>query len=122
MLPIAAATCSITTARPKGQGSISGVVGERLANSFHPTKGDKATGALTSPKFAIDRPHMSLRIGGFKGGHAKKLEVARLIRAAGLPLTLNLVVLSSLLLNMGWDRVVFFGAVIAVMTFTLNGG
>ena len=32
------------------------------------------------------------RIGGFKGGHGKKLEVARLIRAAGLPLTVNLVV------------------------------
>lgn len=32
------------------------------------------------------------RIGGFKGGHAKKLEVARAVRAAGLPLTLNLVV------------------------------
>jgi PqqA peptide cyclase len=32
------------------------------------------------------------RIGGFKGGHAKKLAVARLIREAGLPLTLNLVV------------------------------
>ncbi|MBX6320740.1 MAG: pyrroloquinoline quinone biosynthesis protein PqqE [Rhodospirillaceae bacterium] len=32
------------------------------------------------------------RIGGFRGGHARKLEVARLVRAAGLPLTLNLVV------------------------------
>jgi pyrroloquinoline quinone biosynthesis protein E len=32
------------------------------------------------------------RIGGYKGGHAKKLAVARLIREAGLPLTLNLVV------------------------------
>lgn len=32
------------------------------------------------------------RIGGYRGGHAKKLEVARLIREAGLPLTLNLVV------------------------------
>jgi pyrroloquinoline quinone biosynthesis protein E len=32
------------------------------------------------------------RIGGFKGGHAKKLAVARLIRETGLPLTLNLVV------------------------------
>jgi pyrroloquinoline quinone biosynthesis protein E len=31
-------------------------------------------------------------IGGFKGGHAKKLEVARLVREAGLPLTVNLVV------------------------------
>jgi PqqA peptide cyclase len=32
------------------------------------------------------------RIGGYKGGHAKKLAVARLVREAGLPLTLNLVV------------------------------
>ena len=32
------------------------------------------------------------RIGGYRGGHAKKLEVAKLVRAAGLPLTLNLVV------------------------------
>ncbi|MDB5396822.1 MAG: pqqE [Rhodospirillales bacterium] len=32
------------------------------------------------------------RIGGFKGGHRRKLEVARLIKAAGLPLTLNFVV------------------------------
>ncbi len=32
------------------------------------------------------------RIGGYRGGHARKLEVAALIRQAGLPLTLNLVV------------------------------
>jgi pyrroloquinoline quinone biosynthesis protein E len=32
------------------------------------------------------------RIGGYKGGHRRKLEVARLITAAGLPLTLNFVV------------------------------
>lgn len=32
------------------------------------------------------------RIGGYRGGHDKKLEVARLIRAADLPLTLNAVV------------------------------
>ncbi len=32
------------------------------------------------------------RIGGYKGGHEKKLIVARQIREAGLPLTLNLVV------------------------------
>lgn len=31
------------------------------------------------------------RIGGYKGGHAKKLEIARLVRAAGLPLTVNAV-------------------------------
>ena len=32
------------------------------------------------------------RIGGYAGGHAKKLAVARLVRDAGLPLTLNAVV------------------------------
>jgi pyrroloquinoline quinone biosynthesis protein E len=32
------------------------------------------------------------RIGGYKGGHEKKLEVARLVRKVGLPLTLNFVV------------------------------
>ena len=31
------------------------------------------------------------RIGGYAGGHARKLEVARLVRAAGLPLTINAV-------------------------------
>jgi len=31
------------------------------------------------------------RIGGYKGGHAKKVKAARLVRQAGLPLTLNLV-------------------------------
>jgi PqqA peptide cyclase len=32
------------------------------------------------------------RIGGYRGGHAKKLAVARMVRAAGLPLTINAVV------------------------------
>jgi PqqA peptide cyclase len=32
------------------------------------------------------------RVGGYRGGHAKKLAIARRIRAAGLPLTLNAVV------------------------------
>jgi ABC-2 type transport system permease protein len=44
-----------------------------------------------------------------------------LASCASLLVTLSLIVLSSCLLNMGWERVVFFGAVIAVMTFTLNG-
>jgi ABC-2 type transport system permease protein len=38
-----------------------------------------------------------------------------------LSLTLGLAILSSCLLKLDWDRVVFFGAVIAVMAFTLNG-
>jgi pyrroloquinoline quinone biosynthesis protein E len=37
-------------------------------------------------------PHSADRIGGMAGGHARKLEVARLIHEAGLPLTLNAVV------------------------------
>ena len=32
------------------------------------------------------------RIGGYKGGHQRKMDVARLVRAAGLPLTINAVV------------------------------
>ncbi|NOG68914.1 pyrroloquinoline quinone biosynthesis protein PqqE [Roseicella sp. DB1501] len=32
------------------------------------------------------------RIGGYRGGHAKKLDFARLVHASGLPLTLNAVV------------------------------
>jgi pyrroloquinoline quinone biosynthesis protein E len=42
--------------------------------------------------FQDSEPGGGDRIGGFKGGHARKIEVARLIRAAGVPLTLNLVV------------------------------
>ncbi len=40
---------------------------------------------------------------------------------SSLVVTLTLVVLSSCLLRMPADRVIFFGAVITVMTFTLNG-
>ncbi|MFO1057269.1 MAG: pyrroloquinoline quinone biosynthesis protein PqqE [Dongiaceae bacterium] len=32
------------------------------------------------------------RVAGYRGGHRRKLEAARLVRAAGLPLTVNLVV------------------------------
>src|SRR5690606_26689850 len=32
------------------------------------------------------------RIGGYRGGHAKKLRVAELVRRAGIPLTINAVV------------------------------
>ena len=38
-----------------------------------------------------------------------------------LVVTLGLITLSCWLLNMTWDRVAFFGAVVAVMTFALNG-
>ncbi len=38
-----------------------------------------------------------------------------------LVVTLGLIVLSCWLLNMAWDDIAFFGAVVAVMTFALNG-
>lgn len=37
-------------------------------------------------------PDKADRIGGYRGGHAKKLEAARRIREAGLPLTANFVI------------------------------
>ena len=36
-------------------------------------------------------------------------------------ITLGLITLSCCLLNMNWERVLFFGAVVTVMSFTLNG-
>ena len=40
---------------------------------------------------------------------------------ASLLVTLSLITLSCWLLKMSWDRIAFFGAVVAVMTFALNG-
>src|ERR1041385_8636242 len=40
---------------------------------------------------------------------------------SSLLVTLSLISLSSFLLKMPWDRIAFFGAVVAVMTFALNG-
>lgn len=37
-------------------------------------------------------PTVADRVGGYRGGHGKKLVVARAVRAAGLPLTINAVV------------------------------
>jgi ABC-2 type transport system permease protein len=44
-----------------------------------------------------------------------------LASCASLVVTLSLIILSTYLLKMTWDRVAFFGSVITVMTFTLNG-
>jgi ABC-2 type transport system permease protein len=44
-----------------------------------------------------------------------------LASVASLIVTLGLITLSCELLKMTWDRVMFFGAVIAVMSFSLNG-
>jgi ABC-2 type transport system permease protein len=44
-----------------------------------------------------------------------------LASALSLAVTLPLITLSCCQLQMTWDRVVFFGAVVTVMTFALNG-
>ena len=44
-----------------------------------------------------------------------------LASALSLAVTLTLITLSCCLLQMPWDRVALFGAVVTVMTFTLNG-
>jgi hypothetical protein len=43
---------------------IYGAVGQRLANSYDPSRRDAAKGRLTSPPFLIDRPRIGLRVGG----------------------------------------------------------
>jgi len=44
-----------------------------------------------------------------------------LASASSLVVTLSLICLSTYLLQMPWDRIAFFAAVVAVMTFALNG-
>ncbi len=52
------------------------------------------------------------RIGGYRGGHARKLEVCRMVRSAGLPLTINAVVHRQNLKNLAAivDLAVMLGA------------
>ena len=59
---------SVTTSRPSWQQPIEGTVGKHIANRYTRERRDNALGTLTSPHFVIDRPHISLRIGG--GFHA----------------------------------------------------
>jgi hypothetical protein len=75
---------AVTPARPKGQAPIAGVVGQQLANSYHPTQRDTARGMMTSPKFTIDRPRMGLRVGGgWRSGTRVELRVdGRQVRTA----------------------------------------
>lgn len=64
-------TASPTTARPRAQSPLFGVVGARAANSYFPASirgGDARTGVLSSPPFFIDRTHLAFRIGGGGSG------------------------------------------------------
>jgi hypothetical protein len=66
----------ITTARPSGQMPINGVFGRHLANSYNPKFKDPGRGQMISPKFVIDRPRMSLRVGGgWRNGTRVELRV-----------------------------------------------
>ncbi|MBI4699717.1 MAG: hypothetical protein HY744_00895 [Deltaproteobacteria bacterium] len=53
-----------STGRNGYQWPIVGHVGRFLADSFHPRRGDGATGRLRSAPFAIDRSHLGFRSGG----------------------------------------------------------
>jgi hypothetical protein len=77
----------LTTANPGWENPIHGVVGAHIANSFSPSAGDRATGTLVSPAFVIDRPRMSLRVGGgFHPGTRVELRVQDRVerRATGI--------------------------------------
>ncbi|HEY0193678.1 MAG TPA: hypothetical protein VGC42_21325 [Kofleriaceae bacterium] len=54
-----------------GQGLVQNVTGRKLASSM--SGGDQATGRMTSPEFALDGAHLSLRIGG--GDYSSDLRV-----------------------------------------------
>jgi hypothetical protein len=50
--------------RPSWQQPIEGAVGSHVADSYLRPGGDVAVGTIVSPPFVIDRPHMSVRVGG----------------------------------------------------------
>jgi hypothetical protein len=54
----------LTPASPAWEQPIQGVIGRHVANSYAPRGRDSARGIMLSPRFIIDRPHLSLRVGG----------------------------------------------------------
>ncbi len=58
---------SPTDVTPANQQRLWGGTGERVANSFHPTMGDRAIGSLTSPPFIIDGDRLAIDLGGGLG-------------------------------------------------------
>jgi hypothetical protein len=89
---------SPTPTRPSWQHGIIGAEGERLANSFHRTQHDRATGRALSPAFTIDRNFMSLRIGGGDHGRVELYAEGRPVRTIH-PVFRN----QELLLKVVWD-------------------
>lgn len=73
------------------------------------------------PQFSLEGQRLWI-IGLAPMGLARVVRVKYwLASSISLAVTLGLVILSSCLLKLDWDRVVFFSAIIAVMAFTLNG-
>lgn len=73
------------------------------------------------PQFSLEGRRLWI-IGMAPMGLAKVVKAKYWLASfASLMVTLTLVVISSCMLRMPFDRVAFFGAVITVMTFTLNG-
>jgi ABC-2 type transport system permease protein len=73
------------------------------------------------PQFSLEG-HRLWIVGMSPMGLARVVQVKYWLASfASLLATLSLITLSCWLLKMTWDRIVFFGAVITVMTFALNG-
>ena len=73
------------------------------------------------PQFSLEGKRLWL-IGLAPMGLARVVKVKYwLASLASLLVTLSLITLSSYLLDMDWDRILFFSATVTVMTFSLNG-
>jgi hypothetical protein len=93
-----------TSTDPGYQAPIFGASGLRLANSFHPKKGDKVRGVLVSPEFVIDLPRLGLSIGG-GGGVAVELKVMGRIVERAYPVFTN----QEVLIRVVWDVSEYIG-------------
>jgi hypothetical protein len=73
------------------------------------------------PQFSLEGRRLWI-VGMSPMGLARVVKIKYwLASALSLVVTLGLITLSCYLLKMSWDRVAFFGAVVTVMTFSLNG-
>jgi ABC-2 type transport system permease protein len=73
------------------------------------------------PQFSLEGRRLWI-VGMSPMGLARLVKIKYwLASAASLFVTLGLITLSCYLLQMAWSDVAFFGAVVAIMTFTLNG-
>ena len=73
------------------------------------------------PQFSLEGQRLWI-VGMSPMGLARVVKVKYWLASfASLLATLSLITLSCWLLKMSWDRIVFFGVVVTVMTFALNG-